>query len=73
MSTAIEIENAIRGLPTTEAQAVAKWLQDYLARKAATPTPIAADIFVKWRGRGRLPVGRNTDEYLQLTRNGNGS
>ena len=26
----------------------------------------------KWRGRGHLPVGKNTDDYLRLTRDGNG-
>ena len=29
-----------------------------------------ADVFQKWRGRGRLPVGRNTDEYLGMIRDG---
>lgn len=27
-----------------------------------------ADPFVKWRGRGRLPMGRNVDEYLKWVR-----
>lgn len=30
----------------------------------------ADDPFEKWRGRGRLPVGKNADEYLRLTRDG---
>jgi hypothetical protein len=30
-------------------------------------------VFAKWRGRGTLPAGQNTDEYLRLTRDGNGS
>jgi AbrB family looped-hinge helix DNA binding protein len=29
-----------------------------------------ADVFEKWRGRGQLPAGANTDEYLRLTRDG---
>ena len=28
------------------------------------------DAFEKWRGRGQLPAGANTDEYLRLTRDG---
>lgn len=28
--------------------------------------------FAKWRGRGQLPVGKNSEEYLRLTRDGNG-
>lgn len=29
--------------------------------------------FAKWRGRGRLPAGKNTDEYLHRTRDGHGN
>jgi hypothetical protein len=32
----------------------------------------ANDPFEKWRGRGRLPVGENGDEYLRLIRDGDG-
>jgi len=28
------------------------------------------DVFDKWRGRGKLPIGKNNDEYLQLVRHG---
>jgi AbrB family looped-hinge helix DNA binding protein len=28
------------------------------------------DAFEKWRGRGRLPTGANTDEYLHVIRDG---
>ena len=28
--------------------------------------------FAKWRGRGHLPAGQNADDYLRLTRDGNG-
>ncbi|MBI3850566.1 MAG: hypothetical protein HY298_09905 [Verrucomicrobia bacterium] len=73
MSTATEIETAIRNLPTSEARAVAKWLHEYLVREVDTPLPLAGDALAKWRGRGRLPVGRNADAYLQVTRDGNGS
>lgn len=36
-----------------------------IARKKTEP-----DAFEKWRGRGRMPAGTNTDEYLRLTRDG---
>jgi bifunctional DNA-binding transcriptional regulator/antitoxin component of YhaV-PrlF toxin-antitoxin module len=32
----------------------------------------ADDPFEKWRGRGRLPIGENADEYLRLIRDGAG-
>jgi len=74
MNSAVEIENAIRHLPADEIQAIAQWLQDYLAHEASRPTTIPqADVFAKWRGRGKLPVGKNADDYLSLTRDGHGS
>lgn len=27
-----------------------------------------ADVFEKWRGRGKLPVGKNADDYLRAIR-----
>ena len=71
MSNAAEIENALRQLPTAEAHAVARWLRDYLAHDGNGKTQDKPrNAFAKWRGRGRLPVGKNTDDYLQLTRDG---
>ncbi|MEJ0090707.1 MAG: antitoxin family protein [Limisphaerales bacterium] len=32
-----------------------------------------ASAFAKWRGRGQLPTGKNADDYLHLTRDGNGN
>ena len=72
MSTAAEIEIAIRQLPAAEARAVARWLQEYLAQEAEPHAAPTDDAFAKWRGRGRLPAGRNADDYLRLTRDGNG-
>ena len=72
MSSTAEIESAIRELPSAEARAVAHWLQDYLAHGGnGKPQAPAGNAFAKWRGRGRLPFGKNTDDYLQLTRDGN--
>jgi hypothetical protein len=72
VSTATEIEIAIRQLPAAEARKLAPWLQNYLAGEVAPAAPPAREAFAKWRGRGRLPVGRTTDDYLRLTRDGNG-
>ena len=33
---------------------------------------IEPGVFEQWRGRGRLPEGRDTDEYLRLVRDGHG-
>ena len=34
---------------------------------------VEPDVFEKWRGRGELPAGTSTDDYLRLTRDGDGS
>jgi hypothetical protein len=73
VSTVAEIETAIRQLPAAEACALAKRLQEYLVRQVGATTAPAENAFAKWRGRGRLPAGRNADDYLHLTRDGNGS
>ena len=72
MSTAAEIEMAIRQLPAAEAHRLAQWFQSYLAGEVVTAAPPTAEALAKWRGRGRLPVGRTGDDYLRLTRDGNG-
>lgn len=33
---------------------------------------VTADVFRKWRGRGKLPVGTTVDEYLKRTRDADG-
>jgi bifunctional DNA-binding transcriptional regulator/antitoxin component of YhaV-PrlF toxin-antitoxin module len=33
----------------------------------------ASDPFEKWRGRGRLPIGKSADDYLHLIRDDDGS
>jgi AbrB family looped-hinge helix DNA binding protein len=33
---------------------------------------VEPDVFEKWRGRGELPAGTNTDGYLGLIRDGDG-
>jgi hypothetical protein len=37
---------------------------------SGAPPPQA---IAKWRGRGSLPIGQNVEDYLRLTRDGNGS
>ena len=29
---------------------------------------LESDVFQRWRGRGRLPVGQNVDDYLKRSR-----
>ena len=72
VSTAVQIEAAIRELPLTEARAIAQWLEAYLSKKGTAPAPVTEHAFSKWRGRGRLPLGQNTDDYLRLISDGNG-
>ncbi|MBE7501172.1 MAG: AbrB/MazE/SpoVT family DNA-binding domain-containing protein [Verrucomicrobiales bacterium] len=31
---------------------------------------VQPDVFEKWRGRGTVPAGTNTDEYLRVIRDG---
>ncbi len=31
---------------------------------------IEDDVVERWRGKGKLPVGRNVDEYLKIIRRG---
>jgi hypothetical protein len=31
---------------------------------------VELDVFEKWRGRGALPAGTTTDDYLRLMRDG---
>lgn len=33
---------------------------------------VEPDAFERWRGRGTLPAGTNTDDYLKVIRNGEG-
>jgi urease accessory protein UreF len=48
VSTALEIESALKDLPLHEAQKLAHWLQEYLDQKAAAsdtrPMPAAAKL-----------------------------
>ncbi|MCX7722419.1 MAG: hypothetical protein N2379_05090 [Verrucomicrobiae bacterium] len=67
-----EIEAAIRKLGANEIRALAKWLEGYIARGASEKKPAPPkDVYAKWCGRGRLPVGRTTDEYLAFIRDAN--
>lgn len=72
MSTVVEIENAISRLQPAEIKAVADWLAAFMGQHATNRPPHGSAI-EKWRGRGRLPAGSDVDEYLRLTRDGDGS
>ena len=73
--SATECIKQIKRLPASERAQVTKyvvehddsWIPESLKKGMADAA------FAKWRGRGRLPAGRNTDDYLHLTRDANGS
>lgn len=80
--SATEIIEQIKGLPASERAQVTKyvvehddsWIPDEFKEamrdaKAGRFMDIKAAL-TKWRGRGRLPAGKNADEYLRLTRDG---
>lgn len=68
MRSVERIEAEIRKLGANEVRALAKWLQAYIASGGERKTAPGGDVCAKWRGRGRLPVGKTTDEYLTLIR-----
>jgi hypothetical protein len=72
--SATEIIEQIKNLPASERAQVARFIAE---QDAQIPKPfkrgVANAAFAKWCGRGQLPAGKNTDDYLRLTRDGNGS
>ena len=80
--SANEIIEQFKGLPASERAQVAKyvvehddsWIPESFKQGMAEADQFLKmnEAFAKWRGRGRLPVGKNTDDYLCLTRDGNG-
>ena len=83
--SATEIIEQLKGLPADERAQVAKfvaeqddsWIpESFKQGMADAEAGRFVDIktaFAKWRGRGRLPAGKNTDDYLRLTRDANRS
>jgi AbrB family looped-hinge helix DNA binding protein len=62
---------------------IPKEVRDQLGLRPGTRLDIAADkgrligvkavdedVIAKWRGRGRLPAGKSTDDYLRMIRDG---
>jgi hypothetical protein len=83
--SATEIIEQIKGLPANERAQVAKFVVEHddswipesfkqgMADAEAGRFMDMKTAFAKWRGRGHLPAGKNTDDYLHLTRDANGS
>lgn len=83
--SATEIIEQIKGLPEKERAQVTKYVVEHddswvpesfkrgMADAEAGRFVDMKTAFAKWRGRGHLPVGKNTDDYLHLIRNANGS
>ncbi len=61
----------IKRQPEPVLRQVLKFLKT-LERQRTQKTP-DKNVFAKWRGRGHLPAGKNTDDYLHLTRDAKGS
>jgi hypothetical protein len=71
--SATEIIEQMERLPAGEWTRVAEYVVAH-GQVHRAPEKTAAQIdFSKWRGRGRLPVGTNADDYLHLIRDGHGS
>jgi hypothetical protein len=73
--SATEIIEQFKGLPANERAQVAKYVveHDNSWVPESFKQGMADAAFVKWRGRGHLPAGKNTDDYLHLIRDANGS
>ena len=73
--SATEIIEQIKNLPANERAQVTKyvmehddsWIPDEFKKG------LAEVALAKWRGRGHLPTGKNTDDYLGLIRDGAGN
>ena len=72
--SATEIIEQIKALPANERAQVTKYVVEHDDSwiPESFKQGMADAAFVKWRGRGRLPAGKNTDDYLCLTRDANG-
>ena len=73
--SATEVIEQIKCLPASERAQVAKFVVEQAASwiPGSLKQVPANAAFVKWRGRGHLPAGINTDDYLHLIRDANGS
>lgn len=73
--SATDIIEQFKGLPASERAQVTKYVVEHDDSwiPESFKKGMADAAFAKWRGRGRLPAGRNTDDYLHLTRDANGS
>jgi len=73
--SATEIIEQFKGLPASERAQVTKYVVEHSDSwiPGSFKKDMADAAFAKWRGRGHLPAGRNTDDYLHLTRDANGS
>jgi hypothetical protein len=73
--SASEIIEQFKGLPANERAQVAKFVveQDDSWIPKLLKQGMADAAGKKWRGRGQLPVGKNTDEYLSLIRDDHSS
>jgi hypothetical protein len=71
---ATDIIEQFKALPARERAQVTKYFMEHCDSPISNSfKPDMADaVLAKWRGRGLLPVGKNTDDYLGLTRDADG-
>ena len=67
--SAMELEQAIRSLPRSEAAALLQRVED-LRAAAAIPTKLSDEVIAKWQVTGGIAGIKTSDEYLQLIRDG---
>ncbi|HEX5398390.1 MAG TPA: hypothetical protein VFY06_05005 [Verrucomicrobiae bacterium] len=73
--SATEVIEQFKKLPIEERAQVTKYVVEHDDSwvPESFKQGMADAAFAKWRGRGQLPAGNSTDNYLHLTRDANGS
>lgn len=65
----IEIEEAIRRLPQSEARALLQRLED-LRLPVQKVAPISDEMITKWQVKDGFAAGLTADEYIRMVRDG---
>jgi hypothetical protein len=67
--SAVELEQAIRQLPATEARALLQRLED-LRQPIKNGSPLSDATIAKWQVKSGFASGLTTEEYLRTIRDG---
>jgi len=73
--SATEIIEQIKKIPASERAQVTKYFVEHgdSLVSESFKKGMAEVALAKWRGRGHLPTGKNTDDYLGMIRDGAGN